>query len=151
MSCQQGELYAAENSVPIGRIFTDIIELQDYVDNLRDSDWWQRNFPQVRRIEAYIRPPGPSSVGSWHVHEAAGKIEMLPVHLNELTVLHEVCHVLAAARYGSHSHDPWFARTYLEAVYTYMGSDTYLALDTSFNSHGVESNIATTPASKWEF
>lgn len=49
--------------------------------------------------------------------------------------------MLAAARYGSKSHDPWFARTYLELVYGVMGSDAYLRLFEAFERAGVDHRI----------
>jgi putative metallohydrolase (TIGR04338 family) len=63
---------------------------------------------------------------------------MEPAHRCELVLGHEVAHVLAAARYGSHAHDPWFACTYLELVWSMMGPDAYLALQRSFQDAGIE-------------
>lgn len=140
MSCQQFELYAAEGRVRTGaRIARG--ELQEFVDQLRENPWWERNFPQVRRIETFVRGPraaAKGSVGSWYPQQAAGLIEMAPVHLNELFIIHEVCHVLAAARYDSRAHDPWFARTYLEAVYSYMGPRAYAELLAAFTAADVD-------------
>jgi putative metallohydrolase (TIGR04338 family) len=140
MKCQQFELYAAEAGVEPGRGFRSGADLQHYVDELRESDYWQRGFPQVKRVEAYVRPPSwrGGSVGAWREHYGGGIIEMAQCHLNELAVLHEVSHVLAAARYGSGAHDPWFARTYLELVYTTLGPKTYDALRTAFSTGGVD-------------
>lgn len=59
-------------------------------------------------------------------------------HDNELIVLHEVAHVLCDARYGSQSHDPWFARIYLELVCTAMGSEAYVSLWSAFKQLGVD-------------
>lgn len=138
LSCQQLELYAAESSAAQGRTLQ-LRELQRYVDELREAPWWRRNFPRVLRVEAHVRDDSRrGSVGAWHEDKGAGLIEMAPDHLNELYVLHEVTHVLAAARYRSRSHDPWFARTYLEAVYTYLGSDAYEALRDAFDQGGVD-------------
>lgn len=139
MNCQQTELYAAERRVPVGRTFANAAEIQRFVDGLRETWWWQQWYPQILRVEAYGRPSGTrSSVGSWHPAKAAGKIEMLPVHFNELIVLHELAHVLAEARYGSKSHDPYFARTYLELVALVMGPDSYQQLYDAFNEAGIK-------------
>jgi putative metallohydrolase (TIGR04338 family) len=140
VKCQQFELYAAEAGVPTGREFQSGADLQRYVDELRELHYWQRNFTKVVRIEAYVRPPSwrGGSVGWWKPDYSAGVIEMAQCHLNELTVLHEVSHVLAAARYGARSHDPWFARTYLELVYAVLGPATYDALRTAFERGGID-------------
>lgn len=141
MRCQQYELYAAERRVPLGRQFGGPEEIQAWVDRLRDTWWWQMWYPQVLRVEAYSRPGARDSVGSWHPEMNAGKIEMSRAHWNELVVLHELAHVLAAARYGSRSHDPWFARVYLELVALVMGSASYQALYHAFGDAGIAHEI----------
>lgn len=139
-NCQQFQLYAAEAAVPRGRTFATEEELQAFVDGMRDTPYFERNFPQVIRIEAYVRTDRrvTSSVGSWKPESNAGLIEMLPCHMHELIVLHECSHVLAQARYGSRSHDPWFARTYLELVFTHMGPEAYVALKDALDTGGVD-------------
>jgi len=141
MSCtQQHELYAAERRVwSKGREFADPAEIQRFVDGLRDTWWWRMWYPKIRRVEAYSRPVNSrGSVGSWHPELGAGKIEMMRVHWNELVVLHELAHVLAAARYGSTSHDPAFARVYLELVALVMGPEAYTELYEAFGRDGIE-------------
>lgn len=139
-SCQQFELYGAE--APISRQFGRLIpaaELQRYVDDLRDLPYWERNFEKVLRVDCFVRKTDRSgSVGAWHEHRNAGQIEMAPCHLTELYILHEVSHVLAAARYGSHAHCPWFARTYLELVYSKLGGEASTALLAAFDAAGVD-------------
>jgi putative metallohydrolase (TIGR04338 family) len=136
--CQQFELYAAEGGVPSGRWFETLDEMQIYVDELRETAVWRRQYANVLRIDAYQRFSGDCSVGAWQEEMGGGVIEMLPCHMNELYVLHEVAHVLAGARYGSRSHDPWFARTYLEVVREGMGPDAYLALYRAFEAAGID-------------
>jgi putative metallohydrolase (TIGR04338 family) len=136
-SCQQFELYAAEADVPRGWEFSNADRLQGWLDGLRDEPFWCRFYPQVLRVEVgYVR--GTRSVGAWIPADNAGRIEMAPGHRNELVVLHEIAHVLAAARYGSESHDPWFARVYLELVFFVMGYDTFDALHRAFEAGGIE-------------
>jgi putative metallohydrolase (TIGR04338 family) len=133
MNCQQFQLYAAELYASEGRKFANIEEVQAYVDTLRDTPLWQRQYPQVHRVEVFGRPVSTkSSVGAWQPERGAGVIEMLDCHMSELYVMHELGHVLASARYGSRSHDPWFARTYMELVYQGMGSAAYASLRRAF-------------------
>lgn len=49
--------------------------------------------------------------------------------------------MLAEARYGSHAHDPWFARTYLELAYQVLGSEVYQDLYSAFEERGIEHTI----------
>lgn len=135
--CQQYGLYAAEMGVPKGTPISPV-NLQAYVDDLRESSYWQRNFPQVLRIEAHaLTADGNGSVGAWSQEDGKGIIEMAPCHLNELFILHEVAHVVSAARYSSQAHCPWFSRTYLELVSYYL-PESYPALYDSFVAAGID-------------
>jgi putative metallohydrolase (TIGR04338 family) len=136
--CQQFQLYAAEGSGAEDFITPGALQL--YVDELRERPYWERNFPQVLRIEAFVDGRRKSSVGIWDSEKGCGLIDMAPEHLSEQLILHEVAHVLAEARYGSGSHDPWFARTYLELVYEVLGPDRYFDLAASFDAHNVDYN-----------
>lgn len=138
-TCQQDELYAAENNVTFGRGLKTQEALQQFVDDLRDTAYWQRNFPDVRSILAICDPSRKAhgSMGRYN-GDGNGEILMSPVHMYERVVLHEVSHVIACARYGSRSHDPWFARTYLELVYEILGPSVYTELKAAFVAGGVD-------------
>jgi len=145
MNCQQYELYAAEQNVPRGHDI-EACELQSYVDELRETPYWASRYGNVLRIDAVALTWSQTvrgSVGAWFPKNNSGKIEMCPAHMCELFVLHEVAHVLADARHGSHSHDPYFTRVYLELVYTYMGSEAYAALKTAFEEAGIDDDPGT--------
>lgn len=139
-SCQQFALYAAEASLPKGRSFSGQAELQAYVDSMRDTPLWERQYEDLLRVEAFAKGSTRDnfSCGAFDKSANCGVVEMLPVHMNELYVCHEVAHVLADFRYGSHAHDPWFARTYLELVYTMMGAEAYAALRDAFENGGID-------------
>jgi hypothetical protein len=146
MPCQQDDLYRAEQGVPVGRSFETQPEMQKWVDDLHNRLWhnhepWGDEFPNVVRIEAYFKSRGSASLGGFKSDCNCGLVEMLPCHRNELILCHEIAHVLARARYGSCSHDPWFARTYLNLVYSAMGSETFYALWTKFKAAGIDIDI----------
>ena len=67
-----------------------------------------------------------------------GQLEMLPQHLRPMVLLHELAHVCAKARYDSHAHDPWFARTYLDLVFHALGWDKWMALRHAFDDGGID-------------
>lgn len=138
--CQQDELYASEQRLTDrGRVFHTVGDIQRYVDKLRDCVYWQTHYPNVKRVEVHEAGRGArGSVGGFFPELSAGQIEMHRVHFNELYVLHELAHVLAAARYGSQAHCPWFARVYLELVYEYMGSSYYQQLHKNFAADGID-------------
>lgn len=138
-SCQQFQLYAAENGACRGRTFSSIDEVQAFYDAIRETPYWERTCPQVKRVEAYAMPENkPASVGSWDPTNNAGVCELLPVHWNEREALHEVAHVVTSARYGRNGHGPWFARTYLELVATVMGTNAYAELHRAFEQAGID-------------
>ncbi|MDE2100426.1 MAG: hypothetical protein KGL39_24450 [Patescibacteria group bacterium] len=135
---QQLTLYDAEAEVSPRRTFSSEEEMQQFADEIREADWWQRNFPQVRRIEVYFDDARDASAARWHPEHGAGVIGIAAHGHTDLTLMHEVAHVLANARYGEATHSPWFARTYLEAVYTYMGAEAYAELRAAFERHGID-------------
>lgn len=135
MPNQQARLYEAEGTVPHGRPFRTLEEVQSFVDDLRERPWWPDSIARVEVGPA--RESGNCSVGWWEPEKFAGRVEMLKCHMYELAVLHELAHVIAAAVHRSNAHCPHFARTYLELVYWVMGSDTYLKLWDRFESHGI--------------
>lgn len=144
---QQYELYAAERGVPVGRHFGSLAEIQAWVDALRETDWWFMRYPEVKRIEVgpAINGGRDGSVGWWEASKGAGRIEMSPVHWNELVVVHEISHVFAAVK-GSRAHDPIFARTFLNLTYLILGSETYQALHAAFTAAGIDSDWSEPPS-----
>lgn len=142
MITQQGALYKSENDALYDPQFPmtgplSLEEAQEFVDHMRHHPWWDENFPKVSRVEVYEHAGG-DSVGVYYPEMESGVADMSDRHMIQLYLCHEVAHVLAAARYGSRSHDPWFARTYLELVYLNMGSDAYHALYRAFEEHHIE-------------
>lgn len=141
MRTQQFDCYAAEGALGDGRTFRDVAEAQRFVDDLRDTHWWhlQGYSLHVLRIEVSLsRSTKFNGIAHWEADKSAGAIGLTRTGLRERTVLHEVAHVLATAIHGSKSHDPAWARTYLTLVSYVMGSDAYLALQRSFDAHGVD-------------
>lgn len=139
MNCQQDKLYAAERQVPVGGHFHTVGAMQRWVDDMRDTWWWQLWYPNVRRVDVHPRDGRCScSVGAFNAANRSGIVEMLRVHWTELVVIHELAHVLADARHGSHSHDPAFARVYLELVALIMGPATYSQLYDQFEAAGIQ-------------
>lgn len=135
--CQQDALYDAEDAVQSGRALMSQAEAQDLVDGWRELPWWQDRFAGVERVEVY-KHRGRGSAGGFEPKMCAGVADMDAVHMCPLFLAHEVSHVLAAARWGSRSHDPAFARTYLELVYLTLGSEAYATLYASFEDHEID-------------
>ena len=129
-------VYGAETTLDPGRTFTAIAQVQEYVDALCACDWWSERFPGVVRIEAVgIRSRCVEAVGRPEPQRNAGVIGLTRDGRKELTVLHEVAHVLCRPDAG---HGPDWARTYLELTYRVMGTDTWATLRSAFVARGVD-------------
>lgn len=138
--CQQSALYAAEGTVrDRGRTFAGVTEAQRFVDGLRATWWWPFFYWQVEYVEVgRARANGAGSVGVWYPEKNAGRIEMWHGHLTVPDITHELAHVLADARHGSKSHDPWFAREFLNLTYLISGSNAYVNLRDAFVRYRIE-------------
>jgi putative metallohydrolase (TIGR04338 family) len=139
---QQFKCYDAQSAIDDGERFETIEDMQRWVDDLRDTHWWhaQGYSLAVLRIEvdhATGENRRHRGVASYDRANNAGVCVFSPAGMCVRTVLHEVAHVLAAATHGSTSHNPAWARTYLTLVSCVMGPDVYLALQRSFDEHGV--------------
>lgn len=139
LQCQQDEVYASEVGIPLGTRFGSLIELQQWVDDLRETWWWETFYARIRRVEVgpAIRKKGAGSVGWWEKEAMAGRIEMQPFHRNVRDVTHELAHVIAEALHESHAHDPWFCREYLNLTYLISGQ-VWQNLARAFDEHGVD-------------
>ena len=135
---QQYELYASEARLTdLGESFADSDALQLFVNDLRETYWWDKRYPRVVHVEAEFLDRS-DSVGAWDDTCRQGRIEMSRRNHNNLQfVIHELAHVLAAAQKGSKSHDPKFARTYLELTSLIRGSDAFVTLKDAFDQDDI--------------
>lgn len=156
LSCQQSDVYRAEERAlrRLGLQKLTKQEAQALVDGWRELPWWTQNFARVVHASVVVKSPDTtSSVGGLitaHGEFATvdrietpvvAAVEMAPIHMNALYLAHEVSHPLSEARYRSHAHDPWFARTYLQLVYAALGSEIYRVLYEEFEREGVDHRI----------
>jgi putative metallohydrolase (TIGR04338 family) len=129
-------VYAAENTLDPGLAYDSVVQVQEYLDSLCATDWWTRRFPNVVRVEAVrIRSRCLEAVGRSEPERNSGVVGITTGGQRELTVLHEVAHVVCRpdARHG-----PAWARTYLELVYRVLGTETWAALRDAFLNRGVD-------------
>lgn len=136
---QQHLVYAAEVGLPSGREFTSLKEIQQWVDDLRETWWWTSRYARVERVEVGPgRKNSQKSVGWFEKLKYAGRIEMQRCHWNVRDVTHELAHVISIAMHESKAHDPWFAREYINLTYLISGEQTWRQLATAFDRHGVQ-------------
>jgi putative metallohydrolase (TIGR04338 family) len=138
---QQQLVYDAERVLGHMRRFKDVAEVEEFVNGLRDTWWWQRFFWRVPYIEVETTHMQINGLAYWNVHKNAGLIELNPKMPNGLTLVttvHEMAHIFADAIFNSTAHDPEYCRTYLWLVNLIIGADEYLKLQDAFKKRGVE-------------
>lgn len=136
MQSQQLKIYAAEVGVPKGFEFGVRADIQKFVDDLREEQWWQDRYANVLRIEVAFKGTG-RSFGHFEPGNNAGLISLGPLGRNVQTITHEIAHVVSNAYHGSISHDPYYAREYAVLTYIISGSASWLALQDGYEREGV--------------
>lgn len=135
---QQDQVYDAQDHMTRGRAFASIDEAQAFVDGLRYTLWWKTLRHGVRKVIVQpARKNARYSMGDYD-GDGIGHMTLSSIGLNEQTVVHELAHVMAGARHGSQSHDPWFCRVLVELVHLIMGPDEMQRLVAGFEEHGVD-------------
>lgn len=131
------------------RRFADIGEVARYCRDLMSTTWFQRRWPEFKRLDLFYRPHlraanansidydrsigGHCNFGAWALGNRPGRVR--PERLGgEWLVLHELAHAIAQRR---HKHDALWARIYLELVGFKMGREAYNALRDQFRQHKV--------------
>ena len=133
MKTQQLSLYAAEHSTDPGPAVENV---QDYLDELRETWWWPR---RIHRVFVTFDPKIPfNGLGRFIRADDAGEVIFSNRTPYTRTVLHELSHVFSQALYGSRAHDPWFARTHAEVTYLVRGSTAYQNLTRAYTAVGID-------------
>jgi putative metallohydrolase (TIGR04338 family) len=140
---QQFHLYRSEFilSVPSKR-FGSLEAIQGYVDGMLATEWFGRDFfpvptVEVREAGAHDFPRGgpdlPRNAEEFLQGVARGHIELSSSCWDELTVLHEVAHVLSPGD----SHGPLFARNFRQLVLRMLGEEAGTQLSLAYAAEGV--------------
>lgn len=135
--CQQDELYRAEDLIEHGEMFQSHAEIERWCNSLRETWWWSRFYPRVEVIEVTPSTDPRASVGAYYEGEGLAVLNLHEVHFYEHYVLHELAHPLAKARFGSTSHDPFFARVLLELTFLVRGQEAWEDLGRAFEQYGI--------------
>lgn len=136
--CQQEEVYAAERTIHSGPRFASVDEVQRFVDDLRNTWWWVKWVPNVRWVEVSFERRSDHSEATYSADARVGYVSLGSRTPTYRVVVHELAHILACARYGSQSHDPWFARVYYELTYLVRGCEAAQELAIAFDELKVD-------------
>lgn len=124
---QKQKLYDAENRLKCGwripyKKFDTIKEVQCYVDKFLESAWVTRRWGPQEPIEVQSRTGNTCDASRYH-----NRIRLTHWGMNEIVVLHELCHIIHPSGYGV-SHGRYFARTFLEVIGHMLGVEAKKAL-----------------------
>lgn len=137
---QQFRLYRAEHIIASGsKRFETLDDIQDYVNGMLDSSWWESVFPEVGAIQVRMgmREDEPARAGVDFLADETeltrGHIELPHWAWEELTALHEVAHVTSP---GSH-HGQRFAGSFYLLVSRMLGDSAANELAMAYAAEGV--------------
>lgn len=140
---QQYDIYDAERASTPGRRFETVEEMQVWVNAVLQQDWWGEVHPHCKAVEVlpvtYRKSKGMKPKASARLdHRGVGMLMVARGEgQDELTLVHELAHIGATARFNTEGHDPTFAREFLELTYRIRGIEEWERLKASFIQHGI--------------
>lgn len=137
MRYQQDRLYDAEESSGVYP-GAPIDDPQAWVNAKRDTWWWARWYWSVGYVNVTVTRRDVDPTGTYDHADGCGYVTLPRDYVRTGVLVHELVHVVAGKLHGSHAHDPWFAREYLNLTYLILGSDAYDQLRAAYVDHGVE-------------
>jgi hypothetical protein len=139
MRNQQADVYAAERTLSWPAWLGTIDDARLFLMNATETEWWSECVGDaVTLLEIELSNAAATSSARGHTDEQFGVITFSVHQLTDKTAVHELAHVLADVLHGSESHDPWWARVYLELVSLMVGSQQYRELELAFFAHSIE-------------
>lgn len=131
---QRQKLYNAERSVSVGKIFKNLRQAQAFLEEVLDSTWFRSRFGKVE-----IRMEMTKGWTRSYCRRSSKLIRMLPQHLNERVIIHELTHALVPAPHAGHGR--LFCAIYLDIVRQYLGERCYGQLLKGYRREGVKYNM----------
>jgi len=138
---QRSKIYKAENEVQLGRRLETVQEMQAFCDAITRSRWWRNRWPHISHIEVRDGRGRRSATGyqAGGLIKRNGVIKMPSWSRNELTVLHEISHVVSIS-WGEPDHGRLFARNYLALVTRFLSKQHGTQLRRAYRKYRVKWN-----------
>ena len=133
---QRQRLYDAERKAPRGQEWDKVPQLQDYVDQLISSEWWQARYAHIEKIQVLDGRGRRRGCGGRNRDQKSGFIKMPRFTRYERYTLHEVSHVVQPI--DESSHGLIFCSIYLCLVHFKMGSKASEQLRNAFTEGNVK-------------
>lgn len=113
---QRSKVYRAERELPEGNYFPQITELQNYVDRIVLSRWFEKHYPSINAILVKDGRGRCSACG--YNNRAFGYIKMPKWSRREIFILHEIAHVVTPEQYANHGRE--FVKNYIALIERWM-------------------------------
>lgn len=122
-------LYAAEDQVSRGRSFDSIVDCQQFVSTVQSVDTLFAGRPWVSVKKAH-----GNAKSSWICYEE-NIVSLLPEHMNEQVILHELSHIVTPRDVQWHGKE--FCWNYLDLTMRWRGPSVYLDLRNAIRAQGI--------------
>jgi hypothetical protein len=133
---QQAKVYAAEGRIPEGALLT-TREIEEYVAQVCADPWFKQHHPEINVHDIRFEFPKKGNRATCKTTGSVHKLRFPPRLRNKKTVLHELAHACANAKWGRNriaGHGAEFVYCYLRLVYRRFGKEIGFALLSAFNS-----------------
>jgi putative metallohydrolase (TIGR04338 family) len=114
--------------------FKTVAEVQEYVDTVTTSPFWQSLAPSVRTVTVKDGRSRRSGVA----YPELGEIRMPRLTRRRWCTLHELAHIALGADDSLAFHGPEFTGTYLALVREFLGRAAGARLEATFKEYGVK-------------
>ncbi|MGE3164420.1 MAG: hypothetical protein AB7O52_05920 [Planctomycetota bacterium] len=130
---QRSVVYRAEDTVDSGREFADLDAVQEFVDRVLASAYWERipGAPQIVVVRDGRGRRHACANGAWF----GAELRLPRWSRSARVVLHELAHTITAPDRAPHG--PEFAARYVKLVERFLSWDHGCALRAAFRSAGV--------------
>lgn len=125
------KLYDSERGVSKGKQFKNLRQATKFLNKVLESSWFQRRFGKIE-----VKMEMTQGWKKSYCRRTEGLLRMLPQHLNERVILHELVHALTPKPHAGHGR--LFCAIYLDFVRHYIGESTYDQLLKGYRREGVQ-------------
>lgn len=133
---QKSKVYTAESRIPEG-LLLEPREIEDYIREVCADPWFRVHHPEISVHDFRLVFPKKGPRASCGTTGSVHKLRFPPQMRNKKTVLHEMAHACAHAKWGRTriaGHGAEFVYVYLRLVYRRFGKEVGFALLSAFNA-----------------
>lgn len=133
---QMGKVYTAESRIPEGATLSPR-GVEQYVAEICADPWFKQHHPEINIHDIRFSFPKKGKRATCGTTGSVHKLRFPPRFMNKKTVVHELAHACANAKWGRTriaGHGAEFAYVYVRLVYRRFGKEVGFALLSAFNA-----------------